>query len=300
MDKAFWQSVLDADGAVPEGHTVEELTPHLLAYLGSTDPFLRDEVAFEVLAAWIVRDRHYSPAEMRALGDTLAGNLWVGLDEHGTDSIFLRSFSALVLNKVVEADNWYPTLEETDIRRWMDRGLSYFAAERDLRGHVPEKGWAHAVAHTADLLWVLAQSRYLNTADLERILSAIADKVAAPTEYSYLALEDERLANAVWAALRRDTLRLAFLQAWLESLKRPFQERLRSEITTNALNSNAYHNTRSFLHSLYFQLMLGVRPPSWYTDTSFFMDAPALRDQLLPLVVDALRALDPGFYMQAS
>ena len=28
-----------------------------------------------------------------------------------------RSFSALVLNKVVEADNWYPTLEETDIRR---------------------------------------------------------------------------------------------------------------------------------------------------------------------------------------
>jgi len=247
-----------------------------------------------------VRDRHYSPAEMRSLGDSLAENLSVGLGEHGADSIFLRSFSALVLNKVVEADNWYPTLEETDIRRWMDRGLSYFAAERDLRGHVPEKGWAHAVAHTADLLWVLAQSRYLHTADLERILSAIADKVAAPTEYSYLALEDERLANAVWAALRRDMLSLAFLQAWLKSLARPFQERPRSEITTNALNSNGYHNTRSFLHSLYFQLMLGARPPAWYADTSFFMGVPALRDQLLPLVVDTLRALDPGFYAQIS
>jgi hypothetical protein len=300
MDKAFWQSVLDADGAVPEGQTIEALTPELLAYLGSTDPFLRDEVAFEVLAAWIVRDRHYSPAELRTLGDSLAENLSVGLGEQATDRIFLRSFSALVLNKVVEADNWYTTLEETDIRRWMDRGLKYFAAERDLRGYVPEKGWAHALAHTADLLWVLAQNRYLHTADLERILSAIADKLTAPTEYPSLALEDERLANVVWAALRRDMLSLAFLQAWLNSLVRPFQERPRSEITTNALNSNAYHNTRSFLHSLYFQLMLGPRPPSWYTDTSFFMDAPALREQLLPLVVDTLRALDPGFYAQTS
>jgi hypothetical protein len=182
----------------------------------------------------------------------------------------------------------------------MEQGLAYFAAERDLRGFGPAKGWAHALAHTADLLWVLAQCRHLHTADLERLLSAIAGKVTVPTEYACLALEDERLANAVWAALRRDLLNSAFLQAWLEQLVRPFQERPRSEITTNALNSNAYYNTRSFLHSLYFQLTLGVRPPPWYTDTSFFTGAPALRDELLPLMIGTLRALDPGFYAGAS
>jgi hypothetical protein len=50
------------------------------------------------------------------------------------------------------------------------------------------------------------------------------------------------------------------------------------------------------LYSLYFQLTLGVRPPPWYNDVSFFIGTPALRDELLPLVLGALRALDPGFY----
>jgi hypothetical protein len=45
--------------------------------------------------------------------------------------------------------------------------------------------------------------------------------------------------------------------------------------------------------------VLGVRPPPWYTDTSFFMGAPALRDDLLPLVVGTLRAIDPGFYAKS-
>jgi hypothetical protein len=298
MDASFWQSILDADGAVPEGYTVAELTPELLALLDSTDAFLRDEVAFEVLAAWIARDRRYSPPEMRALGDTLASNLGAGLGEQDTDSVFLRSFSALVLDKVIEADNWQPCLEEADIRRWMEQGLAYVAAEQDLRGWVPGKGWAHALAHTADLLWVLAQNRYLGASDVERIFSAIAAKVTAPTRYVYLALEDERLAWAVWAGLRRDLLDIAFLQAWLGQIVSPFQAQRRSDIMTNPLSSNAYHNARVFLHSLYFQLALGARPPAWYADTSFFAGAPALREQLLPLVVKALRSLDPSFYAQ--
>jgi hypothetical protein len=33
MDRAFWQSILDADGDVPEGYTVAELTPELLPLL---------------------------------------------------------------------------------------------------------------------------------------------------------------------------------------------------------------------------------------------------------------------------
>ncbi|MFL5800521.1 MAG: DUF2785 domain-containing protein [Roseiflexaceae bacterium] len=296
MDKAFWQAILDADGAVPEGYAVAELTPELLALLGSTDPFLRDEVAMEVLAAWIVRDNLYTPDELRSIGDTLAHNLTVGLGEQGSDSVFLRAFSALVLDKVIEADNWWTLLSPEDIRRWMEQALAYVAVERDLRGYVPGKGWAHALAHTADVLWVLAQSRHMGAADLERILVAIADKVNAPTEYPYLAMEDERLANAVWAGLRRDLLGLPFLSTWLSRLARPFQETPRSEVVIDAHKTNAFHNTRLLLHSLYFQLVLGVRPPPWYTDMSFFMGAPALRDDLLPLVVGTLRAIDPGFY----
>jgi len=291
MDKAFWQAVLENDCAVPGGHSVASLTPELLAYLGSIDPFLRDEVAFEVLAAWITRDGRYAPDELRALGNALAHNLTLGLGQQGDDSIFLRSFSALVLDKVIEADNWRPSLDESDIRRWMEQGLDYFAAERDLRGYVPEKGWAHAVAHTADLLWVLAQSRYLGAADLARLLDTIADKVIASAGQVYLYGEDQRLAYAVMTALLRDQLDLPTLESWLGRMAHPAGHDWK-----NISETNAYHNTTTFLRSLYFQLLLGIKPPGWYPDPTFFKRMPAVRDQLLPRVIAALKGLDRGFY----
>jgi hypothetical protein len=293
MEPEFWQAVLDADGAVPEGYTAAELTPELLGYLGSTDPFLRDEVAFEVLAAWLARDGRYSADEQRAIGNRLAHNLTIGLGQQGDDSIFLRSFSALVLDKVIEADNWRPALDEADIRRWMEQGLAYFGAERDGRGLVPGKGWAHAVAHAADLLWVLAQSRYLAAAGLARLLDAIAAKLTAPTEYVYLYGEDQRLAYAVVTILLRDLLDLPALESWLNRMTR-----LAGHDWSNTSATNAYHNTTTFLRSLYFQLLFGIKPPSWYTDTALYQRTPPLRDALLPIIAGALKRLDRGFYAQ--
>jgi hypothetical protein len=62
----------------------------------------------------------------------------------------------------------------------------------------------------------------------------------------------------------------------------------------------AYHNARNFVRSLYVQLALGVRTPSYHPNPAYFQRAPVLRDELLPLVAGALRTLDPGFYAQAS
>src|SRR4029078_3939571 len=68
MDKAFWQAVLENECAVPDGHSVASLTPELLAYLGSTDPDLRDDIAFSILATWIGRVGAYTNDELRAIG----------------------------------------------------------------------------------------------------------------------------------------------------------------------------------------------------------------------------------------
>lgn len=295
MERAFWQAVLDADGAMPEGHTAAELLPELVGYLGSTDPFLRDEVSFEVLAAWIVRDQRYGADELRALGDQLARNMARGLGELGTDSVFLRSFSALVLNKVIEADNWHALLDPADIRRWLDQALAYIVAERDLRGLVPGKGWAHAIAHAADVLWVLAQSRHLAVADLERILWAVAERVIAPGEQIYLYNEDQRLASAVVAALQRELLDLPTIAAWLGLITEPSADGW-SRAFQSAAGAGAYHNTTTFLRSLYLQLLLGIRPPPWYPDPRPFERAPALREPTMGMILGALRELDRGFY----
>ena len=39
---------------------------------------------------------------------------------------------------------------------WGDAIATWLLRERDLRGFVPGKGWAHAVAHGADALGALA------------------------------------------------------------------------------------------------------------------------------------------------
>ena len=38
------------------------------------------------------------------------------------------------------------------VLEWGDRLATWLLRERDLRGFVPGKGWAHAVAHGADAL----------------------------------------------------------------------------------------------------------------------------------------------------
>src|SRR5690349_14772726 len=123
MDKAFWQSILEADGAVPAGHTVAELTPELLALLGSTDSQLRDGVGYTLLATWLARQQ-YTPAEVWAMAERLATNLSVGLGERANDSIFGRSFSALVLAEIVHSDNKSALLEQSQVHTILDAALA--------------------------------------------------------------------------------------------------------------------------------------------------------------------------------
>jgi hypothetical protein len=225
----------------------------------------------------------------------MAHNLTVGIGEYGTDSVFLRAFSVLVLDKVIDADNRQPYLDEAQIREWLDQGLAYLKNERDGRGWVPGKGWAHAIAHASDLFWVLTRSRYLGEADLERILKTIADKIIEPIGYAYIYEEDDRLVSAVMSALLRDLLEMPFLTVWLDRLAHPAGQiawtAVQNLINTDERLAFARHNTITFLRSLYFQLLLGNNPHPSFTNR-----APAVRDALLPHILDALKAMDRWVY----
>ncbi len=67
MEKTFWQAIVEADYALPPGHSIEESTPELLSYLGSTYPVLSDEFAYPILDSWIERG-YYSSNELRNIG----------------------------------------------------------------------------------------------------------------------------------------------------------------------------------------------------------------------------------------
>ena len=248
MDKDFWVALYKNKYEIPEGHTLAELTREIFSYLGSTDPELRDEIGYIVFANWLKQER-YSTAEIRELIRELLTNLHIGIGETESDSVFLRTFSILFLAEIVHNDNKKSFLDKPDIDLILEKALWYISAEKDPRGYVPVKGWAHALAHTADLMLVLGKNKNLEETDLLKILNAVSEKIIHSTGYIYIHGEDERLASAIIESLRRGLLPTHKLEEWTKSF---IEQDWRGAYTDEEKNS-AFQNTRNLLRSIYLE-----------------------------------------------
>lgn len=221
-----------------------QVTRDMLTHLGSVDAELRDKLIYTTFSKW-ARAGRYSSDQYRTLLIVLLDDqhLFYGLGERDTDTIFMRSFSALLCVWPIYHHRQQPFLARQEVHATLDKVLDYFACENDLRGYVEVKSWAHAVAHTADLLDELAQCEEVQRKDLLRILDAIQAK-AATTETFYTAEEDERLAYATLSLLSRDLLSEREVEAWIKNFA-PIER---------VGNWRQQHiNTKHFLRSLYFQ-----------------------------------------------
>lgn len=254
MDKNFWSLIARNDYQIPEGHTHAELTQAILGYLSSSDPVLRDEIAYMVFAHWLKREM-YTREEISQHVEALLTNLEMGIGETGTDSVFLRAFSALFLAEIVHNDNRKPLLDSGQIDAILTRGLRYLSAEQDPRGYIPVKGWAHALAHTADLMMVLASNRNLTANDLQNILFGISSKMTAAAGYFYIHGEDERLARAVMAVLRRRLLSEEEVRVWVKSFTAPEDDVWKGAYEDEERN-RAFQNTRNLLRSISLELIM--------------------------------------------
>ncbi len=137
MSGAYWRQV-HADGlAVPSDRPLDDLTAELTRMLGDTDPETRDGTAYPTLATWV--ERGVYDDLLAGLGDGMAAGLTTGLGEVGTDSVFRRSFSVLVLAECIARDNERPLVSGGKVLDWGDRIATWLLRERDLRGFVPAR-----------------------------------------------------------------------------------------------------------------------------------------------------------------
>jgi Protein of unknown function (DUF2785) len=285
VDRTFWRVIANDENALPQGEWVAELAPELLSWLGSTDAELRDEFAYRILAAWVEREQ-FPPDQLRDMVRQMLDNLHVGLGERDTDSVFLRSYSTLVLMEIVAHDNAHPFLGQGEAASLLDQVLEYLRKERDLRAWVEGPGWAHAVAHTADLLMMLARNLQLGAVELERLLDGIADRLLEPSGVVFVQHEDERLAYAALNLLRRGLVGRAARDRWLERFVRPSGQDDWRAVHESPIASATRANVTSFLRSLYFQLLLTPNQPP---------DG----DEQLAAVLSTLQRMDIGFYSLA-
>lgn len=270
MTRVDWRQVHADDFRVPVDPPLSELTEELTLMLGDADPERRDTLAQATLSTWIARGVYDDL--LPGLGDGMAAGLRTGLGENGTDTVFRRSCSALVLAQCIARDNQRPLVLGGKVLQWGDALATWMLRERDLRDWVPDKGWAHCTAHGADALGVLAASPHLGRAELTVLLDVIADRLLAPSD-ELLAVDGvDRLARAVLVVLRRGTVPMTVLEPWVNRLA------VGAAVTAPPLASAAA--ARGFLRALYLLLALGNRPP-------------AARADLMLVLVGVLRGDDP-------
>lgn len=277
MSSGFWEQVV-ADGLkVPADRSLIEMTEELTRMLGDPDPDIRDGIAFPTLATWI--DEGVYDDLLVGLGDGMTHGLDFGLGLVRDDSVFRRSYSALVLTECIDRSTTAGLAGPEVVLRWGDRVMGWLARERDLRGFVPDHGWAHALAHGADALAALARSPFIGRLELTVILDVIADRLLADTDSFWISGEDDRLALATMQVLSRNVLGLDVLEPWVVRVAAGAQGRGRT--TQNPFRVSG--NVQGFLRSLHLQLALGA-------------EHPLVRTDLLLVLITHLRRTNPAYF----
>jgi hypothetical protein len=217
-NKAFWLA-LRADGfKLPPGKPVLPLALEAAVLLGSTDPALRDAVAYEALEAWVYEERRLEAGELERLRATLATNAKRGLGEAEGEGLFLRSFSTLALSVLAAADLKQPFLTAQQFDGLVELSVEGLVGERDLRGYVAGKGWGHATAHSADLLKFLSRSPRLRREQQAQMVNAIAERLRSAGQV-FVWGEDARLAAALTSLAQRADADPAPFEGWFQRLR---------------------------------------------------------------------------------
>lgn len=238
------QAIAADEYRVPDGADYWQLTQEMLVYLGAVDPELRDDLILTTISKW-ARAGRYSPDHYRAILATTFDqqHLFLGLGERESDTVFTRSFSMLTGGLAIYYHRQQSFLSPAEVHDAFEKVLDYFTREVDLRGYVAGKGWAHAVAHSADVLDEFALCREIDRSGLVRILAAIQPK-AATADIIYTAEEDERLAYATLSLFSREVVARDGVETWIKRFA-PIE---------HVGNWRQQHiNTKHFLRSLYFQ-----------------------------------------------
>jgi len=228
------------------------LINEMLKSLGSTDSYLRDGLIYPTMAR-IIAGNMLDADELNCIMDTCLDqrHLFFKLGEVG-DSVFMRAFSSLVVAELLRVDAQKSFLAPQALVGVEEAILRYMAAEEDIRGYVKGKGWAHAIAHGADMLTALVKNPAFSTYKFPSALATIENCLFK--EAAYADDEDVRLLFAVKAMLERG-LSYDDLEEWVFAMC----NRLAQMRETDGA-SHAYYRCRKnlvgFMKNLYFMMKM--------------------------------------------
>ncbi|MFG6494816.1 DUF2785 domain-containing protein [Fictibacillus sp. UD] len=173
----------------------------MITHIGSPTSDLR-ELVYRSFCESIIENQ-LDPALLKELMDYSLNNLLhKGIGDNGTDSVFTRAFTTLLIDVIIYKDNEADFLPQETVTKAKDAVIQYIHLEEDLRGYVPVKGWAHSVAHVADTSGELLKSEKVSQKDYFKIIEPLLKKYCN-AQTVFVHGEDDRVVMPVLAMLNK-------------------------------------------------------------------------------------------------
>ena len=264
-DKAYLHTLANNHYQLPEDIDRFAFLQTLLQNFDTTDAELRDELTYMILAHAIVdeeTDDRLTANQREALLLTCIddAHLFYHIGEANTDSVFMRSFSLLIIAALLYADARLQQISQEATHKTRTALLQYAREERDWRGYIKGKGWAHSIAHLADAFDEIAQSRYMSQEDREAVMHTLTYLATLPEPLRYE--EDDRLCFVAYRVIAASMVDDAFLETWVESLFVTRTEEVPGLTEQDVINWTRAANAKNFLRSLYFRLLWNQKAPA--------------------------------------
>ncbi|WP_298466560.1 DUF2785 domain-containing protein [uncultured Psychrobacillus sp.] len=229
---------------------LEEVIKEMLINIGSVDGELRDSLIYSTFYQLIENNKLSDSLMVKILEICLSEEyLFKGIGEQDTDTVFTRSFSSLVIALIVEKDKTKEFLDKQQLEEVYKKTTTYLQSEKDVRGYVEGQGWAHSIAHGADLFESIISHPSNDILHAEEWLNVIKACIWRDTVLQDD--EDERLIFAVEAMIEKG-LPEEMLVEWVHNFESLLEARLKEQ---NRIVFYKYRsNVMNFLKSLYFRL----------------------------------------------
>jgi len=226
----------------------KEVRQEMLMQIGNPDSYFRDELIYQSFGKMIFSNQLNSE-EIQTLLEIVVQEdyLFYRIGESGTDSVFTRSFSALVIAAVMEYDIEKQVVDPDFVLYTLNKVIHYMMEEKDTRGFIHKNGWAHAIAHGADALDALAKHPLLKKEDISRTLHVVQHSLFRQVDY--LDEEEERLAIIIASLIKHQDAEHA-IRVWIEELTGMVE----TQMDENKGSIDAYHiqrTVKNFLKSVY-------------------------------------------------
>lgn len=243
------KTLIDKQGWDKENELM--LIKSMMVHIGSPDGELRDRLIYGAFCDLILGDEIEANILSEMLKSCLNEQmLFKGIGESGTDSVFTRSFTSLLIALILHVDNQKDFLSKEQIFEVKNQLISYITLEKDLRGFVVDRAWAHSIAHVADTFDELIKNKKITADDYVELANVLWEKIFIK-DYVYIHDEEERILIPLLETLNQG-MPYEVIQGFVENI--PVELEMQKVQLAEENFWYLYANCKKFLKSFYVEI----------------------------------------------